>query len=68
MKAIILLLALGICTALAEPPLAPPPCNNFPLIFGGNTGDTTMLQIDVFDDYLAFGGSTRDSTLTNFTS
>lgn len=34
------------------------PCNNFPLIFGGSIGDTSIFQIDIFDDYLAIGGST----------
>ncbi len=36
-------------------------CNSFPKIFGGNIGDTSVNQIDVFDDYLVFGGYTSDS-------
>lgn len=40
------------------PPLPPTiGCNSFPKIFGGNNGDTSVNQIDVFDDYLAFGGN-----------
>jgi len=39
-------------------------CNNFPKIFGGNSGSTSLYHIDVFNDYLAFGGRTCDNTLT----
>ncbi len=39
-------------------------CNNFPKIFGGNSGVTYLRHIDVFDDYLALGGLTCDNTLT----
>ena len=62
MSAILLLIPLAIFTA------SPPPCKNFPLIFGGSAGDTTIQQIDVYSDYLAFGGSIKDSTLTSSSS
>jgi hypothetical protein len=31
-------------------------CNSFPKIFGGNEGDTHLMQIDVYNDYLAMIG------------
>ena len=40
------------------------PCNSFPKILGGSTQPTDLYQIDVFNDYLALAGSSRDSTLT----
>ncbi len=33
-------------------------CNSFPKIFGGSSGDTFVLQIDVYNDYLALAGGT----------
>jgi hypothetical protein len=38
-------------------------CNSFPKIFGGTFGDTFIYQIDVYNDYLAFGGDTYDYSL-----
>jgi hypothetical protein len=48
---------------------APANCSNsFPKIFGG-AGETTRLHhIDVFADYLAMVGYTRDTTLTGLSS
>ena len=43
------------------------PCNSFPKIFGGGTGNSLVHQIDVFDDYLASGGGTKDPSLTSST-
>jgi hypothetical protein len=34
----------------------PIPCNSFPKIFGSTSFDSSVNQIDVFDDYLIFGG------------
>jgi hypothetical protein len=42
---------------------APATCNSFPKIFGG-AGNTYLLHIDVFADYLAMVGYTSDTTLT----
>ena len=39
-------------------------CNNFPKIFGGSSGNTNLLHIDVFNDYLALSGETSDISLT----
>ena len=47
------------------PSAAAVPCNSFPKIFGGSSGDTYVNQIDVFDDNLAFAGRTLDSSLTS---
>ena len=38
-------------------------CNNFPKIFGGSSGHTYLIHIDVFNDYLALAGGTGDSSL-----
>ncbi len=38
-------------------------CNNFPKIFGGSSRSTSLFHIDVFNDYLALAGETRDSSL-----
>jgi hypothetical protein len=43
-------------------------CSNFPHILGGTSGDTTIRQIDVYNDYLALGGHTREITLTGSSS
>jgi hypothetical protein len=43
-------------------------CNSFPVIFGGSTGHTYLLQIDVYNDYLALAGNTQDNTLTGISS
>jgi hypothetical protein len=40
------------------------PCNSFPKIFGGSSGNSFLYQIDVFNDYLAMAGSTSDNSLT----
>jgi hypothetical protein len=40
------------------------PCNSFPKILGGPSGHSILHQLDVFDDYLAFGGGTNDPALT----
>jgi hypothetical protein len=45
-----------------------PTCNSFPKIFGGSGGNTYLSQIDVFADYLAMVGNTRDTTLTGLSS
>jgi hypothetical protein len=44
------------------------PCNSFPKIFGGSSHDSYLYQIDVFNDYLAMTGHTRDNTLTGLTT
>jgi hypothetical protein len=44
------------------------PCNSFPKIFGGSSGNTNLLHIDVFNDYLALAGSTDDNSLTGIAS
>ncbi len=41
-------------------------CNIFPKVFGGTVGDTVLLQIDVYGDYLATAGFTNDSGLTGY--
>jgi hypothetical protein len=46
---------------------APATCNSFPKIFGG-AGNTYLLHIDVFSDYLALVGYTEDTSLTGLTS
>ena len=46
----------------------PTPCNSFPKIFGGSIDDSYLWQIDVFNDYLAMGGSTFDNSITGITS
>ncbi len=38
-------------------------CNNFPKLFGGSSGSTYLLHIDIFNDYLALAGDTYDSVL-----
>jgi hypothetical protein len=40
------------------------PCNSFPKIFGGSSDFTALVQIDVYNDYLALAGRTNDNTLT----
>jgi hypothetical protein len=40
------------------------PCNSFPKIFGGSLNVTFSLQIDIYNDYLAFGGDTYDTGLS----
>jgi hypothetical protein len=42
-------------------------CNSFPKIFGGSLSDTSLSQIDVYNDYLALAGSTYDTSLTGMT-
>jgi hypothetical protein len=47
----------------------PIPCNSFPKIFGSASFDSWINQIDVFDDYLAFGGRLEDNiNLASFSS
>jgi hypothetical protein len=43
-------------------------CNSFPEIFGGSSGDTYLIQIDVYNDYLALAGNSQDNTLTGISS
>jgi hypothetical protein len=43
-------------------------CNSFPKIFGGSLGNSELWQIDVYNDYLAMGGSTSDNSITGITS
>jgi hypothetical protein len=43
-------------------------CNNFPKIFGGSSGTTYLLHIDIFNDYLALAGGTSDISLTGTSS
>jgi hypothetical protein len=45
-----------------------PTCNSFPKIFGGNSGNTPLFDIDAFNDYLALAGDTHDDSLTGITS
>jgi hypothetical protein len=40
-------------------------CNSFPKIFGSNDGDTYLMQIDVYNNYLAMIGHSYDSLLSN---
>ncbi len=42
------------------------PCNSFPKIFGGSSSPTNLLQLDVFNDYMAIAGNTVDSSLVGF--
>jgi len=42
-------------------------CNSFPKIFGGNSSDSFLHQIDVYNDYLAMGGGTYDNSLAGIT-
>ena len=44
------------------------PCNSFPKIFGGSSGNSVLYQIDVFNDYLAMAGGTNDNSLTGTSS
>jgi hypothetical protein len=50
--------------SLIGPVQSTTPCNSFPKIFGGGSGDTSLNHIDVFNDYLALAGHTSDNTLT----
>jgi hypothetical protein len=43
-------------------------CNSFPKIFGGSSGDTWLVHIDVFNDYLAFTNAIQENSLTGTTS
>ena len=43
-------------------------CNSFPKIFGGSSGRSYLFQIDVYNDYLAMGGSTFDNSITGITT
>jgi hypothetical protein len=43
-------------------------CNSFPKIFGGSSRNTYIIQIDAFNDYLAFAGATYDNSLTGITT
>jgi hypothetical protein len=43
-------------------------CNSFPKIFGGSSSNTYLIQIDVFNDYLALAGDTTDNSLTGISS
>jgi hypothetical protein len=43
-------------------------CNSFPKIFGGGSGTTELYHIDVFNDYLALVGPTKDNSLTGITT
>ena len=43
-------------------------CNSFPKIFGGSSGHTGLVHIDVFNDYLALAGNTTDNSLTGISS
>ncbi len=38
--------------------------NSFPKLFGSNSSDTILQQIDVYKDYLAMTGYTCDDLLT----
>jgi hypothetical protein len=42
--------------------------NIFPKIFGGNTANTILYSIDVWNDYLAFAGDTSDGSITGINS
>ncbi len=39
-------------------------CNSFPKIFGGSIENSYLTQIDVYNDYLALAGDTKDNSLT----
>jgi hypothetical protein len=43
-------------------------CNSFPKIFGGSSDNSYLLQIDVYNDYLAMGGHTFDNSITGITN
>ncbi len=38
-------------------------CNSFPKIFGGTAESTHLCEMDIFNDYLAFGCDITDKTL-----
>ena len=38
-------------------------CNNFPKILGGTSDDTILYHLDVYNDYLALAGYTKDASL-----
>ena len=43
-------------------------CNSFPKIFGGSSGASSyLIQIDVYNDYLAMAGYTSDNSLAGTT-
>jgi hypothetical protein len=46
---------------MSLPSIKPITCNSFPKIFGGSSGHSFVLQMDVHDDFLAIGGDTYDS-------
>ena len=54
---IFLLLLSFICTVQSTT------CNSFPKIFGGSSGSTLLYHIDVYNDYLALAGGTKDNFL-----
>jgi len=43
-------------------------CNSFPKIFGGSIADSYLTQIDVYNDYLAMAGDTKDNSITGMSS
>jgi hypothetical protein len=53
--------------SFVDPVQSTTPCNSFPKIFGGGSDDTALYHIDVFNDYLALVGHTRDYSLTGIT-
>ena len=42
--------------------------NSFPKVFGGDSGDSYLYHIDVYNDYLAMVGGTCDNSLTGISS
>ncbi len=48
-------------------PMNTVPCNIFPKVFGGSAAHSQLYQIDVYGDYLAISGFTRDSGLASYT-
>lgn len=43
-------------------------CNSFPKFFGGSLANSYLTQIDVYNDYLAMAGDTKDNSITGMSS
>jgi hypothetical protein len=61
-------LGLLLLMSLIDPVQSTTTCNSFPKIFGGSSAGTYHFHIDVFNDYLALAGDTRDNSLTGITT
>ena len=45
-------------------PIQSTTCNSFPKIFGGSQQHTFLINIDVYNDYMALAGDTSDGSIT----